>query len=546
MVDLPKPHGYFGAEELFGRMDDVSEEQVDGMNVIRHISDEDVIALQESQIPHVLEKAILSFVLAGAARAARESDDFPATMLIHISLRILDQIQIRSGVEQKFSEIKDEWRYDRDKGILEKMRVLWEDDFRPVTQELHNKSDIGFKELEPHIGHFLESIQIRTVNSVSGEVLDYATEPTLKAIAIGGNKLSRGLTLEGLLVSVFVRRSVTYDSLMQMGRWFGFRGGYDDLTRIYTTAELAQWFSDLAFVEHRLREDIRVYEEQQKTPLEVGMRIKQHPIMQITSRVKRRFASETTISLSYSGQVEQTFMFPLNRLDDLSYQAEANLTAVKDLLSSLREPDIGTKGPIWSNVSTEHILDFLNKFKIDQCARNISLPLISSYIEHQGEKGELVRWTVAVRGKEAKEDKLDLGYVDWDLSSGKIKQMSRSRYINTNSLGVITSPRDETIGLSQEQIKKVKEIAAENNEAENKAARRVRSPEEGLILIYPISRKSKPKAGKGTARGPLFENPNDPRVRDLIGIAISFPFSDNPQPVETYLEGTKAWTPVEE
>ena len=122
-----------------------------------------------------------------------------------------------------------------------------------------------------------------------------------------------GLTLEGLIISYYVRRSVMYDTLMQMGRWFGYRPGYEDLTRIYTTAELAGWFSELAFVEHRLREDLRIYEEQELTPVQVGMRIWQHPTMQVTSPLKRRFASSTTISQTYSLGIEQTFKFPLTR-----------------------------------------------------------------------------------------------------------------------------------------------------------------------------------------------------------------------------------------
>ncbi|MBN1157628.1 hypothetical protein JXA85_08465 [Candidatus Woesearchaeota archaeon] len=220
--------------------------------------------------------------------------------------------------------------------------------------------------------------------------------------------------------------------------------------------------------------------------------------------------------------------------------------SVKELLSSLGQSSLGKKGPVWMNVGTEKIIDFLNKFKIDYSVRNISLPLISSYIKHQTEKGELVRWTVAIRGREARDAKLDLGEVDWGLLTGKIPQMSRSRYRNTNSLGVITSPGDETIGLSEEKIEQTKQISQEKDEAENKTARRVRSPEEGLLIIYPISRNSRPQKENSSMRGPLYEDLKDPRARDLIGIALSFPFSEHPQPVETYLEGTRAWKPVEE
>ena len=176
----------------------------------------------------------------------------------------------------------DEWRYQRTHRILDILRQRWEDEFRSVTGNTYPERDAGFDQVEPFIGPFFESVRVRIINSDSGEVLDYERDPRLKAIAIGGDRLSRGLTLEGLLVSYFVRRSPMYDTLMQMGRWFGFRGGFEDITRIYTTDELAGWFSDLALVEsiaggHQNIRDLGL------TPYEVGSRILLHPSMQVTS-----------------------------------------------------------------------------------------------------------------------------------------------------------------------------------------------------------------------------------------------------------------------
>jgi len=174
-----------------------------------------------------------------------------------------------------------------------------------------------------------------------------------------------------------------YDTLMQMGRWFGYRPGYDDLTRIYTTAELSGWFSELAFVEHRLREDLRVYEEQGLTPNQVGMRIWQHPTMQVTSPLKRRFASATTISQSYSLAIEQTFKFPFSRPADLAVLAEENILEVRDFLNRLGLPQWQGSRPVWSGVLPDVILEFLRRYRTDAQVRSISLPLICAYIERQ-------------------------------------------------------------------------------------------------------------------------------------------------------------------
>lgn len=537
IVDLPKPQGYFGAEELFGGVNDENEEEF-GIDVIRTISEGDLNDLQEKRLPQSLEKAILSFVLAGATKSYRYQKEFPATMLVHVNLRIIDQNQLSEAIEEKFTELRDEWRYARKEEIYDRLCEVWEEDFKPILKLQYQDGEITFEDLEHHISTFFESIEIRTINSASGEVLDYELEPNLKAIAIGGNKLSRGLTLEGLLVSFFARRSIQYDTLMQMGRWFGFREGYEDLTRIYTTSELAQWFSDLADVESGLREDICVYEEQNLTPLEVGMRIKAHPIMNITSSSKRRFAGETIISQSYSGQSPQTIIFPLSNSEGLAAQEDHNLTVVKEFISQFGECETDKNRPIWKGISSEKIIEFLDKFKVDANAHSFSSQLIIPYIQRLNENGELVKWSVAICGRESPNE--EMGVVDWGLNNTKINQISRSRIKETNTVKAIVSPKDEMMGLSEEEIEKVKEYSKEEGVSMNKAAREIRSPSEGLILLYPISKYSKPD-NEGGIRRPLYSNPESPMAKNIIGVAISFPYSNQILPNERYVVGSVPW-----
>jgi hypothetical protein len=556
IIDLPKPPGYFGAEEIFGIRDEVSGRASGGLDVIRdQVSDEDRAAIDSGQLPGSLELAMLDFVLAGAARAQRGQGAKPATMLVHTSPLILEHTRIFEAVNRRFAELRDEWRYQRKKGIDARLRDRWETKFRPVTKQTHPERDVGFNRIEAHIGPFFEGVQVREINSSTGEVLDYEREPSLKAIAVGGNKLSRGLTLDGLVVSYFVRESATYDTLMQMGRWFGFREGYEDLTRIWTTAELAGWFSDLAFAEKRLRDDIEVYETIGMTPLEVGMRIWQHPAMQVTAPLKRRFASNTTIRQDYSFSLEQTFKFPLRRPEALVRQQRANLDAVRRLVATLGEGKTLTRdqrGPIWQNVSPTAVLRFLSEYSVDDEARSISIPLIRAYIERCNVAGELVKWTVAVRGRTKPDAKL--GTTEWGLPGGEVPQLSRSRILDTDSLGVITDnvAGDEAAGFGEELKKQVDEKLAESNRtgktlSRNQAARQFRQPEEGLLLLYPISRHSNPRddGASGGNRRALFEKPDGPDAADIVGVAISFPQSRQPQQLEAYLEGTVGWRPVE-
>jgi hypothetical protein len=396
----------------------------------------------------------------------------------------------------------------------------------------------------------MESVEVREINSQVGDVLDYENEPSLKAIAVGGNKLSRGLTLEGLTVSYFARRSPQYDTLLQMARWYGYRAGYQDLTRIYTTGELIGWFTDLALVEHRLREDMQIYEQMPGiTPGDLGMRILRHPAMQVTSSPKLRATNITNVSESYSEQLEQTFRFPVKDLARLGEICERNRQLTQELLSKL-----GTSvrqssrnfGPIWPCVSAEVIVDFLRRFDHEPNDCGCMPKLMANWIEEQNTYGGLTRWTVAVRGRDTENPRF--GMTTWlPKSVGPVFNLGRTRIKGSNSLGVITSDGDETIGLSDTQIDVAKAMVAENGSIKslNRAARLTRDSSQGLLLLYPISRFSGYDGSDlGTAREPLFSDPEAGDARDLIGLAVSFPTAAKDRASQSYVEGTVGWRQV--
>jgi len=546
IVDLPKPPGYFGSEELFGRFDPGVQDYSDGLDVIREIPAADLAVLDLGQMPDTLRAALETFALAGAARAERGAGGEAATMLIHVSHLRMEHLQVSNLVRQQFFELRDEWRYHRKHGIRARLEKRWNEEFRPLTAARYLDRDRPFSVLEDHISAFLQKVEVKVINSDTGELLDYEREPGLKAIAVGGNRLSRGLTLEGLLVSYFARQSETYDTLMQMGRWFGYRQGYDDLTRIWTTIDLETWFADLAFVEWQLREDLKVYEDQGLTPAQVGARIWQHSTMQVTSRLKRRFASPTTISQSFSGSVQQTFKFPLDRPNDLAALADHDRLETLKFLGKLGMPAWRDEGPKWVGVPCAGVQEYLDAYQDDEQATGLSLPLIREYIRREVNAGRLQHWTVAVVGR--KGPSTVLRDVDWNLWPTPVHQIERSRLAKTNSLGVITSPGDETIDLEASEIQKMEEListyAGKKPLGVNPAARRVRPEERGLLLIYPISRFSGVNRDPLSQRKPLFEDTGSTDARDLIAIAISFPQSSKAQPVEAYLEGTVGWRPI--
>jgi len=545
IVDLPRPRGYFGAEELFGSLDSNAPEKTNGLDVIRNIADSDVALLKTGGMPDSLRLAIEDFLLAGSAKSKRGGDTQPATMLVHTSQLVEYQSQLYDQVKAHLRSIRDEWRYQRHHGLRDRLNERWDTEYRALTQDTFPDRDEAFDAIEADIGRFIESCTVLELNSSSVDALDYDFRPDLKAIVVGGNKLSRGLTLEGLVTSYFVRASATYDTLMQMGRWFGYRKGYEDLVRIFMPYELAGWYADLAFVEQQLREDLRVYEDRGVTPLQIGMRIWEHPSMQVTNPKKRRFATSRRISTSFSAESQQTVRFPFDSPELLAEHAERNLQTTRQLVSSLGGAfDTQTIcAALWRDVSADAVGEFLSNFALHQQDTSISMSLVLDYISRCRQDGELQRWSVGVRSRSTVD--VQLGSVSLGVGGSEptFHMISRSRLSAGPSIGVLTNPGDEAADLDEAQHLRAQERAKQDNISENKAARIERDRSCGLLLIYPISRFSTPTAdsNKRGSRRPLYDDPINPWAKDLIGIALSFPTSHVQHNSEAYVEGSVGW-----
>lgn len=534
ILSLPRPEGYVGAEEIFGTIDD----EGDGLNVIRLVPDEDVGLLVPSRaseaadfqpvVPESLRFAILDFVLAGAARIHRGYGEEPSTMLVHTSYRTVVQQRLKELIEFEVGKLRDEWRYLRLEGLQGLMRDRWESEFQPVTRAGFVDLDVEFDVIAPFVSIFLEQLQVRQLHSQSEDELDYDLEKDLKVIVVGGNRLSRGLTLEGLLISYFLRPSITYDTLMQMGRWFGFRNGYVDLTRIYTTMTLARWFRDLATVEEELHREIARYEREKLTPLQVGVRIRNHPSMLVTSPLKMGRAQR--LSISFENQLVQTVTFGFEDSDWL----HRNIEATRGFISALGEPyeGEGTSQPVWTSVNSDLVVDYLQAYATDPEALKVQAGLLRDYILRQNEQGELTNWLVSIRGLDV--ENTNLGSIDLGMVDGTaINLIERTRLRDSNSLKTITSPSDQFIGLSAEQVDEAETMTTLKRPV---ALRHVRDAKQGVLLIYPISRYSGYKLSPSNVhRIPIHSEAE--RGEHVIGIALIFPHSLSGATVE-YTIGT--------
>ena len=317
IIALPTPSSYVGPSRVFGYENDDGD-PVPGLPIIRTVADHAVTRepretegwmppkhqtthrpLFESldQVTPSLRDAIRSFILVCAARIARGQGAEHNSMLVHVTRFTNVQGRIAEQIRQELDYTTRSLRYgdgDSAEQVRENLQSLWIRDFVPTTRAVVDAGGMspdvvrGWPDVEPYLEQASASITVREINGQAGEVLDYVNHRStgLNVIAVGGDKLSRGLTLEGLSVSYFLRASRMYDTLMQMGRWFGYRPGYLDLCRLYTTEDLVDWYSHIAAASDELRDDFNRMVASGGTPRHFGHRVKSHPALMVTSQVR--------------------------------------------------------------------------------------------------------------------------------------------------------------------------------------------------------------------------------------------------------------------
>ena len=329
-------------------------------------------------------------------------------------------------------------------------------------------------------------------------------------IVVGGTVLARGLTLYGLAVSFFLRTSSQYDTLMQMGRWFGYRRGFEDLPRIWMTDDMRLAFRNLATVEAEIREDIKVYERSPTiTPRQFAVRIRQMPGMLITAKNKMLAAVEAKVS--FDGRYLQTFYFHHRNEVWLAQ----NWTAAADLVDSARESgckvEHRSSHVIYRNVPLSLLLRFLGKYKPHEEHADIDFEdRIPRYIQERNATtgGSLTRWTVTVVGKPGgRKSSRTLGHL------GNVHMVNRSARSVMGEGEKSTADIGALLSLS-DVIRDLAEVPPEQNW---KAVIAARPSDQPLLLLYPINPHSTPDSRAHAERREL------DAVTDVMGAAVIFP-----------------------
>lgn len=509
---LPKPPGYFGAEELFGfpPLDAANptptEEELD---MIRIIPDADERQLQpksrddrESFQPRMcpsVEDAILYFLACCAARAARGDGDKHMTMLVHTSTYVDMHDRVASLIMRWIGDNR-EGLLSRSSAIRHRLESIWRDEQERFSERTTSSQGISIEEIATHLTNVLDALDVVVENARSGKRIDY-TESRRTYIVVGGTILSRGLTLEGLMVSYFLRAANQYDTLLQMGRWFGFRPGYEDLPRIWTTDYLMQRFRSLASVESEIREDIDRYRLEKLTPMESAVRIRAIPGMAITASNKMRAAQRCAVS--FWGTHRQIIRF--NHKDEAHLRR--NWSAGTELVRHAEDFKLRKSGQtrkVWRHVPKSLILRFFRSYETHPTHRDLMPEILMPFLEMDDRR--LDYWSVGlVEPAHSKRSEAPLGTV------GKVSLNTRSRLKDGGEAAYIKAL------MSRVDI--TFDCAARGDPQDSwdrqKQRRRDQVGETPLLLLYAIDKDSAPKAeGSRTRLG---------AATDVLGYGIVFP-----------------------
>lgn len=511
---LPRPDGYFGAREVFGPdPEDADDETSDeaGRDMIRIIPEDELERLRPArasdkdtfhpEITESLEHAILWFLASCAIRRMRGQANKHMTMLVHTSPYVI-QHQYMADAIGRWIEKNGPSLRDGVGDIYERFSKLTIEELQKVSiYESQVKRPSSSDELLNVLGIVLDTLELAVENGTIDDEqrLDYEGHSKIY-IVVGGAVLARGLTLEGLCVSFFLRTAKQYDTLLQMGRWFGFRQGYEDLPRLWTTAELASNFRALSHIEEEIREDISVYKERKTTPLEFAVKVRSIPGMAITAATKMKNAYRT--SISFEGRHVQTIRFD-HKDDDIVI---GNWNAASDLINKIMVEnsgdDFGSRR-LFRNVPSAYVRQFLMQYSISPYHMDLKKDHLLSFIDGAAEKMPL--WNVGVltpvKKKESKRSTKPLGKL------GQVMLVNRSKLavpdVNFADIKALMSMSDVLIDADT--------TPGEKTWASYKAQR----PSVPLLLLYPIDKDSKSERSK---------NRTDlDAINDLIGIAIIFP-----------------------
>lgn len=551
IINIPAPSNYIGPEKVFGievLEDDDENDSV--LPIVNRVDDyRDLIPNGHkkddqfpTELPASLKTAIKCFILTCAIRKLRGQDKVHNSMLVHVSRYTRWQKQIKELVENTFNSYRLGIEFNSS-SVLNELKKTFEEDHEynishageTITERYKSYKTVSqiildtmpnvdsqvsvhtWEDVLPHLHSAAAKIEVREINGGSGDALNYFDHKDgLSVIAVGGDKLSRGLTLEGLSVSYYLRASRMYDTLMQMGRWFGYRPGYVDLCRLFTSRELNEWFCHITLASEELRSEFEYMSDVAgSTPEQYALRVRTHPgVLQISASNKIRRA--VNVDISWAGRLVESY-----QLQKTPKIVQSNLETTKSLINSLPS-SFSTKDNhiLWKNISADLVKPFFQNFKVSESLKKVDPLNLLSFIDISNRSGELINWNIAIRFKKDAEFNYTLNSTNGVSQIGCIIRTSDPEKNDNHNLNIrknhIISPKDEFFDLTEEEYKKGLERTKElNKDYKNDFPKgeivrnEIRIPTTALLILYFLNPE---KAGYSGSE-------------PIVGFAVSFPRS---------------------
>ncbi|MEF3133403.1 Z1 domain-containing protein [Rhizobium sp. 268] len=456
IIGLDAPSNYFGAQKVFI---DARTKHVrliaDNEDIfpIKHKIDHSVDTLPESLID-----AVRAFLVARAIRNIRGQQASHASMLVNVSRFTDVQGRLRSRISDIVGRIRDAVTVDAGKGRaalanpeIAALHRIWETEYADLE-------NADWPAIQARLHEVLIAARVIEVNaSKRSEALVYEKggEHGVTVIAVGGFSLSRGLTLEGLTTSYFLRNSMMYDTLMQMGRWFGYRPGYEDLCRLWIPADGVGWYSHIQEAMEDLQAQLKRMELVKATPEQFGLAVRSHPeTLIVTARNKMGSGKQIPVRVGLAGRLVETTRIK-NDGDQLARNRSAGIALAKAIKASGAHFEERPRGHLFKAVPVELVRNFLNIFRADPADPLTDPRLMGDYIEARSE-AELKDWDVLFASAQ-KEDSVDPP----NLGSLQMKPFNRAVGPDNLKAGTLAisgasrrvgSPGDEREGLTEDQI----------------------------------------------------------------------------------------------
>lgn len=568
---LKPSNEYIGPKQIFGVQETESNY---GMNIVRKIDEEDLTDIKLIhdegclKLPSSFIESICWFLCSAAALRSLNYKK-PVSMLIHTSQKQVHHANIATAVETWISKTDAEdllkncekvYRNETNRFTLKDFRNSYREynipdekinnypDFETLKNEiLVLKKDISHIRLgeEGHL-KYSDGIHLCIDNCANNGItednmyvrlaypdpkMENYPSPAPAFIVIGGSTLSRGLTIEGLVSTYFLRSSTQADSLMQMGRWFGYRKGYELFPKIWMTSNTYEKFEFLATLEEELREDLKRFSELGHSPAEVGPRVKNSPKaswMKVTAKNKMQGAKE--INMDFTGTSNQTVIFSKNNVT-LSDNIKITNTFLHSLGSS--ETSWNNSALIWRNVDFNVVKnEFLLKFNFHPRSRVFNqMDIFCKWVEETTENTGFTKWNVVVSSRGNIDGETDRF---WKVDGKRIGLVNRSQKknnmqqpnSNTVSIGVLRAPTDLYADLHPNDYIKYKNEINSNKLTKEKVDRiREQSGLESVpqLLFYMIDKDSKARESKSGNSVNQNNRADLDFPEDIVGVSIYIP-----------------------